>query len=84
LTQYSAGVVTSSQPPVLFTATCPNLNNFSMPVQVPWEDVITLTGSGKPPSMTPDQPTLTDEGSKQTPVGEVKFSWLFNARLSGA
>jgi hypothetical protein len=34
--------------------------------------------------MTPDQTSLTDEGSQQTPVGEAKYLWSFNARLSGA
>jgi len=83
LTQYSAGVVTSNQPPVVFNASCPALNNVSIPEQVPWEDLVTFTGSG-PPSMTPDQTTLTDQGTKQSPVGEVKFLWNFVARLSGA
>jgi hypothetical protein len=84
LTQYSAGVVTKTEKPVTFNATCPALGNFSMPVTVPWENLETFTGSGGLPAMTPDQTTLTDEGSKPSPVGDVKFQWTFNARLSGA
>lgn len=83
LTSYSAGVVTKSQPPLTFTAMCAG-TGFGIPVQLGWENLETFTGGNAPPSMTPDQTTLTDEASKQTPVGVVKFLWAFNARLSGA
>jgi len=84
LTQYLAGVVTSTQPPITLNVTCPGAGGFGFPVQVPWEDLLTFTGSKGLPSMTPDQTTLTDEGTKRTPVGDIKFLWNFVARLSGA
>jgi hypothetical protein len=83
LTSYSAGVQTKSQPPLMFTAECPG-TGFGIPVQLGWEDLVTFTGSNGPPAMTPDQTSLTDEASQQSPVGEVKYLWNFNARLSGA
>jgi len=83
LTSYSAGVQTKSQPPLMFTAMCPG-TGFGIPVQLGWEDLTTFTGSNGAPSMTPDKTTLTDQGSRQSPVGEVKYLWSFNARLSGA
>jgi hypothetical protein len=82
LTRYSAGIDTSQQPPVSFNATCPTLGNFSIPVQAPWNSLATFTGKGAL-SMRPEQTTLTDEGSKMTPAGELKFTWSFVARLSG-
>jgi len=84
LTQYFAGVVTSAQPPLQLMVTCPALNNYSFPFSAPWFDLATVTGSGANPSMTPDQTSLTGEGSKPTPAGPIKFTWNFTARLSGA
>lgn len=82
LTRYSAGIDTSKQPAVTFSATCPSLGNFSIPVQAPWSSLATFTGKGAL-SMRPEQTALTDEGSKMTPAGELKFTWSFIARLSG-
>ena len=84
LTQYNAGVEARDQPAVNVNVTCPTLGNFSFPVQVPWENLETFNGSPNFPRMSPDQTTLTGQGSKMTPVGELKFLWTFNARLSGA
>lgn len=86
LTSYFAGIVTRTQPPVVVNVMCPGLNGFAFQSPVPWENLVTYTASGKEPSMSPDQTTLTDNGTsvKQTPVGELKFTWTLNARLSGA
>ena len=84
LTEYSAGVDTSTQPPITLNVMCPGLGGFGFPVQIPWENLITFTGSNKPPSMTPDQTTLMDEGTKPSPVGDLKYLWNFVARLSAA
>lgn len=83
LNWYSAGIVTKDQPPLVLTVTCPTLNNYSFPFSVPWLDLVTFVGNGKPPAMSSDATTLTGEGTKQTPGGPLKFTWSFVARLSG-
>jgi hypothetical protein len=83
LTQYSASIQTRSQPPVTFTITCPALNNYSYQSSEGWNDLATFTGARAPASMSPDATTLSDEASTTTPVGPVKFSWDFTARVSG-
>lgn len=82
LSEYSAGVDTSGEPPGHYTVTCQGGAQF--PETFGWLSLVTWVGTHSFPSMKPDDITLDGEGNADTPAGPAKYTWVFNARVSGA
>lgn len=81
LSAYSAGVDTSSEPPAHYTVTCTGGAQF--PMTFGYLSLVTWVGTHSFPSMKPDDITLQGEGKATTPAGPAKYTWVFNARVSG-
>jgi hypothetical protein len=81
LSGYSAGVDTTGEPGEHLTVTCTGGAKFSYPYG--WNSLVTWVGTHSFPSMKTDATTLDGEGKALTPAGPAKFTWIFNARVSG-
>ena len=81
LSAYSAGVDTTKEPPGHYTVTCQG--GVTFPETFPWLSLVTWVGTHSFPSMKPDDITLEGQGKATTPAGPAKYTWVFNARVSG-
>lgn len=81
LSEYSAGVDTTGEPTEHFTIDCPGGGH--VPMTYGWLSLVTWVGTHSFPSMKPDDIILEGDGSAATPAGPAKYTWVFNARVSG-